>query len=91
MATQPTRRSRQLDELWKKNMDAIDVRVTLKTAQWPENLKAARAGNFMMWRVGSLASNPDGQGSLERLYGPSIGRATSPASGSPSSTASTTR
>jgi ABC-type transport system substrate-binding protein len=74
MATQSDQVSRQRDELWKKDMDALGLRSTLKTAQWPENLKSARAGKFMLWRVGSLASNPDGQGALERAYGPSVGK-----------------
>ena len=74
MNTQPNQATRQLDELWKKDMDALGLRAVLKTAQWPENLKAARAGRFMMWRVGSLASTPDGQGALERAYGPSVGK-----------------
>ena len=74
MATQSDQTSRELDELWKKDMDALGLRVALKTAQWPENLKSARAGKFMMWRVGSLAANPDGQNPLERAYGPSTGK-----------------
>ncbi len=74
LATQSTQANRQLDELLKKNMDALGLRVALKVAQWPENLKAVRSGRFMLWRVGSLASTPDGQGALERAYGPSVGR-----------------
>ncbi len=72
--TQADAVSRQLDELWKKNMDALGLRATIKVAQWPENLKAARGGSFMIWGVGSLASSPDGQGALERVYGPSTGK-----------------
>ena len=74
MATQSDGTSRQLDELFKKDMDALGLRLSLKVAQWPENLKSARAGNFMTWRVGSSAASPDGQGSLERDYGPSTGK-----------------
>jgi len=74
MATQSDQVSRQLDELWKKDMDGLGLRVVLRTAQWPENLKSARAGKFMMWRVGTLASTPDGIGPLERVYGPSVGK-----------------
>ena len=74
MSTQSDGASRQLDELWKKDMDALGLRVTLKVAQWPENLKSARAGKFMLWKVGSSAGSPDGQGSLERDYGPSTGK-----------------
>ncbi|MEO8079152.1 MAG: ABC transporter substrate-binding protein [Caldimonas sp.] len=74
MLSQADQASRQLDTLWKKGMDTIGLRVVLKIAQWPENLKAARAGNFMVWRVGSSAASPDGQGALERAYGPSVGK-----------------
>ncbi|HET7793460.1 MAG TPA: ABC transporter substrate-binding protein [Rhizobacter sp.] len=73
--TEASQDTRRLLELWKKSMDEIGVRAELKVAQWPENLKATRAGKFMMWRVGSLAATPDGQGALERAYGPSVGKA----------------
>jgi ABC-type transport system substrate-binding protein len=59
-ATQPDGRSRQLVELWKKNMDAIGIRIQFKTAKWPENLKASTAGKLMMWGVGWSAADPDG-------------------------------
>ena len=55
-------------------MDALGVRTVLKTAQWPENLKAARSGKFMIWRVGSSAGSPDGGGAFERAYGESVGK-----------------
>ena len=66
---------RQLDALWQKNLKAVGLRVEFPVAQWPENLKAAQAGNFMVWTVGSSASQPDGLGALQRLYGPSKGGA----------------
>ncbi len=67
--------SHQLGELWERNMRAIGVRTEFRIAQWPENLKAARAGKLMMWDVSSSASTPDGQQALARLYGPSSGGA----------------
>ncbi|MDP3084709.1 MAG: ABC transporter substrate-binding protein, partial [Rubrivivax sp.] len=73
-STQPDQSSRQFNELWKRNMDAIGIRIEFKTAKWPENLKAARAGKLMMWGVGSLASQSDGIDSLARLYGPQAGQ-----------------
>ncbi len=66
---------RQLDDLWAKNMKAVGLRTEFPVAQWPENLKAAQAGNFMVWGVGSSASQPDGLGALQRLYGPGKGGA----------------
>ena len=73
MASQPDDYSRKFDELWKKNLNAIGVRINFKPAQWPENLKAARAGKLQFWQLGSSAAGSDGQGALSRLYGPQIG------------------
>ncbi|MDO9073761.1 MAG: ABC transporter substrate-binding protein [Rubrivivax sp.] len=72
-ATQPDQQSRQLNELWQKNMNAIGVRIVFKPAKWPENLKAARAGKLQIWGVASSASGGDGQGMLTRYYGPQAG------------------
>jgi ABC-type transport system substrate-binding protein len=72
-ATQPDQLSRQFNELWKRNMDAIGLRMEFKTAKWPENLKAARAGTLQMWGVASAASGGDGQGMLTRYFGPQAG------------------
>ena len=73
LATQPDQQSRQLNELWKKNMDAIGIRIVFKTAKWPENLKAGRAGKLQMWSLASGASGSDGQGMITRYYGPQAG------------------
>jgi len=75
MATQPDQLSRQLDELWKKSMTAIGVRIDFKPAKWPENLKNSRAGKLMMWRVGWVAAQPDGDTFLALGYGPNKGQA----------------
>jgi ABC-type transport system substrate-binding protein len=74
MLTQADQTSRQLDEIYKKNMDTLGLRVELKVGQWSENLKSTRAGKFMMWRVGSSAGSPDGQGALESGYSASVGK-----------------
>ncbi len=73
VATQPDQLSRQFDELWKKNLQRIGVRVKFFPGKWPEQLKAARAGKLMLWTLGSSAAGSDGQGSLARLYGPQSG------------------
>ena len=41
--SQPDQQSRQLVELWQKNMTAIGIKMDFKTAKWPENLKASPA------------------------------------------------
>ena len=74
-ATSPDQTSRQLTELWQKNMTAIGIRIVFKTAKWPENLKASRAGKLMMWGVGWSAGQPDGDTFLALGYGPNKGQA----------------
>jgi ABC-type transport system substrate-binding protein len=74
-ATSPDQTSRQLSELWKKNMDALGLRIEFKVAKWPEQLKASRAGKLMMWGVGWSASQPDADTFLALGYGPNKGQA----------------
>jgi ABC-type transport system substrate-binding protein len=74
-ATQPDQSSRKLIEQWQRNLDAIGVRVRFTAAQWPENLKASRAGKLMMWGVGWSAAQPDGDTFLALGYGPNKGQA----------------
>ena len=72
-ASTPDPISRQMDELWKRNMDALGVRMAVRLGQWPEQLKAARAGELMLWSLGYSASDPDAQSALNILYGPASG------------------
>ena len=72
-ATSPGAASKELNEIWKKSMNAAGLRIMFKLAKWPEQLKAARAGRLMMWGLGYGASTPDGSGSLGLAYGPGKG------------------
>jgi len=74
-ATSPDQTSRQLSELWKKNMDALGLRIEFQVAKWPEQLKASRAGKLMMWGVGWSAGQPDADTFLALGYGPNKGQA----------------
>jgi len=73
IATQPDQQSRQLNELRKKDLDAVGLRVEFRTAKWPENLKAGRSGKLQIWALASSASGGDGQGMITRYYGPQAG------------------
>jgi ABC-type transport system substrate-binding protein len=73
-ASQPDQTSRELNEIWQKNLTAVGIRVQFKPAKWPENLKAARGGKLQMWGVASSASGGDGQSILERYYSPQAGQ-----------------
>lgn len=65
--------SRELDEVMKKNLDAIGIRLVLRLGQWPEQLKAARAGKLMVWALGDAGTSPDSAEVLQYMYGGAIG------------------
>jgi len=72
-STTPSAADRELNQIWKKNMDALGIKMEFKLGKWPEHLKAARAGKLMMWGLGYGASSPDGSGALGLAFGPSKG------------------
>ena len=75
LATTPTQRDKQFDELWKKSMDAIGIKLRIKKARWPDLLKESRAGKLMMWQLGWTGSYPDAEAFFVMLYGPNSGQA----------------
>ncbi len=70
----PILRERQIDELWKKNMDAIGIRIAFHKEQLPELRKMARAGKIQMRGDGWNADYPDADNFMQLLYGPNIGQ-----------------
>jgi len=73
MSTQPDQQSRQMDEMFRRDMDALRIRTSFRSGKWPENLKAARAGKLMMWYLGYSSAAPDGHSALARLDGRQAG------------------
>ncbi len=73
LANTPDETSRRFGELMLRNMNAIGLRMQVRIAQWPEHLKASRAGRLMMWALGFGSTEPDGLSALGRLYGPGSG------------------
>ena len=73
-ATSPDKAFRDLYEQWDINMKAIGVRMVPVIRQWPEHLKASRAGKLMMWGVG-WSGGPDADAFMVLGYGPNKGQA----------------
>jgi len=65
---------RQFNELWKKSMDGIGIRIEFLPGKFPDNLKAAKACQLMMWGAAWLADYPDGENFMQLLYGPNTGQ-----------------
>jgi len=66
-------RSRKIAEMMDRNLRAVGIRSQAIVTQWPENLKAARAGKLQMWPVGNQADAPDSIGALARYDSRQIG------------------
>ena len=59
VASSQTQLDRRQNELWKRYMDRIGIRVRFNIAQWPELLKQSLAGKLMIWRFGWQVNQPD--------------------------------
>ena len=69
----PTDTDQQVDELWRRSMDDIGIRISFRKAKWPDLLKESNAGKLQFWQLGGAASNPDADTWLQTLYGPNEG------------------
>ncbi|MDQ3026016.1 MAG: ABC transporter substrate-binding protein [Pseudomonadota bacterium] len=72
-ATGPTQLERHFTQLWKKNLDAIGVRMTVETAKWPDLRKKSKLGKLQTWHLAWGADYPDGENFYQLLYGPNCG------------------
>jgi ABC-type transport system substrate-binding protein len=75
MHTEPTTVGRLRDELWRRNLNAIGLRVQFKSDKKTEIIKASRLGKVMMFETNWIADFPDGDNYYQLLYGPNSGRA----------------
>jgi ABC-type transport system substrate-binding protein len=69
-ATQSSAIDRAFNELWKKSMDTIGVRIDFDVSKFADHLKAAKACQLMMWGAAWIADYPDGDNFMQLLYGP---------------------
>ena len=65
---------REFNELWKKSMDAIGIRMEFQPGKFADQLKATKACQLMMWSAAWLADYPDGDNFMQLLYGPNTGQ-----------------
>jgi ABC-type transport system substrate-binding protein len=73
LASDPSAIYRQFDELWKRSMDSIGIRIEFTKQKFPDTLKQAVAGQLQMWGLANTATNANGATFLDLLYGPHKG------------------
>lgn len=74
VASPPDSQSKIVDEVWRRSMERIGVRVEFRKAKWPELLRESRAGRLMIWNLGWISSIPDADPFYQILYGPNAGQ-----------------
>ncbi len=65
--------ARNADELWKKNMDAVGLRIGFVKQTWPELNKLTENGKLMMWNLAWISSIPDADSFFSPLYSKNVG------------------
>jgi oligopeptide transport system substrate-binding protein len=70
----PTERDRQFDELWKRSLDSIGVRLEIRKERFPELIKLGNQCRLMMRGAAWIADYPDGDNFMQLLYGPNTGQ-----------------
>ena len=74
MASTPTTRDREIDEIWQKNLRAIGIRIDFIKQKWPDLLKMGKAGQLQFWRIGWINAYAEGDAFAQLLYGKNIGQ-----------------
>jgi oligopeptide transport system substrate-binding protein len=66
----PTERDRQFDELMKRALDSVGVRLEVHKDRFPELIKLENQCRLMMRTAAWIADYPDGDNFMQLLYGP---------------------
>ncbi|HSC22266.1 MAG TPA: ABC transporter substrate-binding protein [Casimicrobiaceae bacterium] len=74
MASTPTTRDREIDEIWQRNLKAVGIRVDFMKQKWPDLLKMGKAGQLQFWRIGWINAYAEGDAFMQLLYGGNIGQ-----------------
>jgi ABC-type transport system substrate-binding protein len=75
MHTVTAAQGRVRDELWRKSLAAIGLRVVFKSDKKSEIIKASRLGAVQMFETNWIADFPDADNFFQLLYGANAGRA----------------
>ena len=70
----PIERDRQFDELMKRSLDSIGIRLEIHKDRFPELIKLENQCRLMMRTSAWIADYPDGDNFMQLLYGPNSGQ-----------------
>ena len=70
LASRTDQEARQYDELWRRSMDAVGIRIRFKKGRFADFVKESNAGTLQMWNLSWSAGNPTGDFWMGLFYGP---------------------
>jgi len=71
-SSQTTATAREFDELWKKALDSLGIRMTIEKGKFGDQLREAIACRYQLWSYGWIADYPDGDNFMQLLYGGNV-------------------
>ena len=74
LASRTDSEARTFNELWKRSMDEVGVRIAFRPMPWPDLLKESLANRLQMWSLSWSALIPDGDIYMQMFYGPNSGK-----------------
>ena len=74
LASRPDLESRQYDELWRRSMDAVGLRIRFKKGRFADFVKESNAGTLQMWNLSWTAGSPDADFWMGLFYGPNAAK-----------------
>ena len=78
MASLADQRSRGANDLLRRELAAVGLRIEFEVSTWSELLKKTRAGTLQMWGYSWAATSPDGGFFLGIAYGPNAAESNDP-------------
>ncbi len=76
-SSMPSERDRQFDELMKRSLDTISIRLEIHKDRFPELIKLDKQCRLMLRGSSWIADYPDGDNFMQLLYGPNTGQSNS--------------
>ena len=74
LASRPDQESRQYDELWRRSMEAVGLRIRFKKGRFADFVKESNLGTLQMWNLSWSAGAPDADFWMGLFYGPNAAK-----------------
>jgi ABC-type transport system substrate-binding protein len=74
LASRTDQEARQYDELWRRSMDAVGIRIRFKKGRFADFVKESNLGTLQMWNLSWSAGTPSGDFWMGLFYGPNSGK-----------------